>query len=183
MGGNSVDRVFKGRHQKEKPKFTKPKSYGEKPHKSKNNKRFQCNKCGGTPHPRHECPANAKCHSCGKKGHYQHVCCTGKAVQSIEEEEESFFLGTVTSDDHTWTVVIDVMDKNITFKLDTGADVTAVSQTEFNNIFSNSKQPVLQKETLIWARPDSSGCVGGLPDCSKGVEPSRPWRKFMWSRT
>lgn len=76
------------------------------------------------------------------------MCCTGKAVQSIEEEEESFFLGTVTSDDDTWTVVIDVMDKNITFKLDTGADVTAPSQTEFNNIFSNSKQPVLQKAEI-----------------------------------
>lgn len=35
MAVNSVDRVFKGRHPKEKPKFTKSKSYGEKPHNSK----------------------------------------------------------------------------------------------------------------------------------------------------
>lgn len=139
---NSEDRVFKGRHQKEKPKLTKTKSYRDK-HKI-NNKSSQCNKCGGTPHPRHECAANeAKCHSCGKKGHYQRVCHMGKAVQSTEEEE-NFFLGTVTSDDDKWTAVIDVMDKNITFKLDTGADVTAVSQTEFKNIFSNYKQPVPQ---------------------------------------
>lgn len=66
-------------------------------------------------------------------------------MHGIEEEEESFFLGSVTSDVNTWTADIDIMDKNITFKLDTGADVTAVSQTEFNNIFSNTQQPVLKR--------------------------------------
>ncbi len=59
------------------------------------------------------------------------VCvCAGKTVHGIEEEEESFFLGSVTSDVNAWTADIGIMDKNITFKLDTGADVTAVSQRE-----------------------------------------------------
>ncbi|KAL7381842.1 hypothetical protein ABVT39_012210 [Epinephelus coioides] len=124
----SVDRVFQGRQQNVKPKFNKSKSNGAKPHSSqiKNQKGSQCHKCGGTPHPKHECPANdAKCHTCGKKGHYQRVCRSGKAVHDIEEEEECFFLGSVTSGTKTWTSDIGIMDKHITFKLATGADVTA----------------------------------------------------------
>ena len=101
----------------------------------------------------HECPANgAKCHSCGKMGHYQRVCLAGKAVHGIEEEEsESFFLGSVSSDADPWTVDICIMDKDVTFKLDSGADVTVVSQNVLNNIFSGTQQPVLQKaEKLLY---------------------------------
>ena len=119
----------------------------------KTTKRFQCYKCGGTSHPKHECPANsAKCHSCGKMGHYQRVCLAGKAVHGIEEEEsESFFLGSVSSDADPWTVDIGIMDKDVTFKLDSGADVTVVSQNVLNNIFSGTQQPVLQKaEKLLY---------------------------------
>lgn len=66
-------------------------------------------------------------------------------MHGTEEEEESFFLGSVTSDADPWTVERDIMDKNNTLKLDTGADVTVVSQVVFNSIFSNAQQPVLQK--------------------------------------
>lgn len=58
----------------------------------------------------------------GKKGHYQRACLAGKAVHGIEKEEESFFLGSVTL--MMMAVEIDIMDKNITFKLDTGAYVS-----------------------------------------------------------
>lgn len=37
------------------------------------------------------------------------------------------------------------MDKMLTFKLDTGADVTAVSQANFKCIFGGAEWPVLQK--------------------------------------
>ena len=120
------------RHEeKDNPKFNKIKNNIAMPFNSqgKTTKRFQCYKCGGTSHPKHECPANgAKCHSCGKMGHYQRVCLAGKAVHGIEEEEsESFFLGSVSSDADSWTVDIGIMDKDVTFKLDSGADVTVVS--------------------------------------------------------
>ncbi len=70
MDVSSVDRVFKGRQEKGKPKFSKSICNGAKPHsyQSKNPKRSQCYKCGGMPHPKHECPASdVKGHSCGKK--------------------------------------------------------------------------------------------------------------------
>lgn len=44
-----------------------------------------------------------------------------------------------------YTADIKIMDRTIAFKLDTRVDVTIVSQTVFDNIFSNEKQPVLQK--------------------------------------
>jgi hypothetical protein len=98
-------------------------------------------------------------------GHYQRVCLEGKAVHGIEEEEsESFFLGSVSSDADPWTVDIGIMDKDVTFKLDSGADVTVVSQTVLNNIFSGTQQPVLQKAEKLLCGPgrnplDVSGFV------------------------
>ena len=99
MDAATVDRVFEGRKQREKPKFNKYKSDGAKSHfssQSRHPHNSQCYKCGGPPHHRHECPANdAKCHSCGKKGPFQRVCRAGENVGGIEteEEDESFFLG------------------------------------------------------------------------------------------
>lgn len=66
-------------------------------------------------------------------------------MHGIEKQEESFFLGSVTSDMDPWTVDVKIMDKTITFKLDTGADVSVVPQTVFNNIFSTAQQPHLLK--------------------------------------
>lgn len=146
----SVDALRQGRPQKNKTKFNQSKAYGSKPHDSQNkiSKGSNCYKCGGAPHGKHECPANAVgCHGCGKMGHYQRVCHAGRAVHGIdeEEEEEDFFLGYVTNDCDAWTVDISILDKLLTFKLDTGADVTVVSQSDLHNIFSNAKQLVLQK--------------------------------------
>ena len=143
MDVSSVDRVFRGKT-KEKPKPHLSKSYGAKAHSSQSSS--QCYKCGGAPHPRLECPANdVKCRSCGKMGHYQRVCLAGKAVHGIEEEEDGWFLGSVTPGADPWTVQIKVMDKQVTFKLDTGADVTVVSQAVFDNMFSDTELPVLHK--------------------------------------
>lgn len=83
----TVDRMFVGRKQREKPKFNKYKSDGAKAHFNSQGRHphsSQCYKCGGPPHPRHECPANdANCHSCGKKGHFQRVCRAGENVDGI----------------------------------------------------------------------------------------------------
>lgn len=48
-------------------------------------------------------------------------------------------------DHDPWTVDIGIMNNIIMFKLDSGAGVTVVSQTDFNDIFSDAQQPVLQK--------------------------------------
>lgn len=60
---SSVDSLRQGRQQKDKSKFNKSKNYGTKPQgsQSKITKGSNCYKCGGTPHAKHECPANTYC--------------------------------------------------------------------------------------------------------------------------
>ncbi|KAJ8266789.1 hypothetical protein GJAV_G00134710 [Gymnothorax javanicus] len=43
-----------------------------------------------------------------------------------EQEEESFFLGTVNAGTDSWLVQLQVRQKNFCFKIDAGADVTAL---------------------------------------------------------
>uniref|UniRef100_A0AAQ5ZS49 CCHC-type domain-containing protein n=1 Tax=Amphiprion ocellaris TaxID=80972 RepID=A0AAQ5ZS49_AMPOC len=57
----------------------------------------RCYKCGGSPHPKRECPANNAKYS------------------------------------------------NITFKLDTGADVTAIAESDLAKVFPKDKMPILQQ--------------------------------------
>lgn len=148
---SSVDRVVKSKQQYVKTKFSynnkTPKVHQQSANKSRMTPNTRCYKCGGSPHPKHECPANdAKCHSCGKKGHYQQVCRRSKVVQSIEEEEEqNFFLGSISTNSQAWTAVIRVKDTELNFKLDTGADVTAIADTDLVRLFSKDEMPVLQQ--------------------------------------
>lgn len=150
VNASSVDRVSKdNQYDKTRGKYKNKtvKTHQQSTVKGKSTTNARCYKCGGSPHPKHECPANdAKCHTCGKKGHYHRVCRQNKAVQSIEEEEEqSFFLGSVSTDNQAWTADIQVRDTKITFKLDTGADVTAIAESDLSKVFTKVKMPVLQQ--------------------------------------
>lgn len=145
VNAKTVDRVIQ-KHDKTKFNMFKNKTAKTQQQYSKRQSN-KCYKCGGSPHPKPECPANdAKCHLCGKKGHYQRVCRQSKTVQSIEEEEEQgFFLGSVSSEGQAWTAIIQVKDAKITFKLDTGADVTVIADSDLSKIFANEHRPVLQQ--------------------------------------
>lgn len=67
-------------------------------------------------------------------------------MQNIEgEEEQSFFLGSVFTNNQAWTAEIQVRDTKMTFKLDTGADVTAIADTDLDKLFSKAEMPVLQQ--------------------------------------
>ena len=99
-----------------------------------------CTRCGRTPfHVKQLCPAiKAECKKCGKRGHYQSMCKTVQTVSELKMEynstsDDSFLLtidNTSTSSD-AWTVNLTVNDIPINFKIDTGADVTAISTNEF----------------------------------------------------
>ncbi|CAG5937763.1 unnamed protein product [Menidia menidia] len=107
----------------------------------------QCFKCGGPSHARAECPANdTKCRGCGKKGHYQRVCRNKAVVACIEEEErKSFFLGSVTCKTNKWEVDVQIKEKRLKFKLDTGADVTAISESDLKDLYPGAQRPVLHE--------------------------------------
>ncbi|KAJ8375234.1 hypothetical protein SKAU_G00058140 [Synaphobranchus kaupii] len=136
----SVDRVMN----KGKP-FQRMRKHAqwEKPSqgRTENTGVSKCFKCGKSPsHPKVQCPANdVMCHSCGKKGHYRRVCASSRAVHEVQEEdsEDDYFLGTIATDGDPWMVKI--KDRNVTFKMDTGADVTVIPDYVFNTVFAKDK--------------------------------------------
>ena len=88
--------------------------------------------CGGDHHKRQFCPArNHTCGKCKKTGHFDRVCNNGERhinrLHEVREEEEVFFLGEVTGKEDHWKANISINGHNTSFKLDTGAAVTVVS--------------------------------------------------------
>ena len=87
-------------------------------------------------HPRQNYPAkDSVCHRCKKKGHFQSQCKSKKAIDlitsDIPEESENVFLGTIHStNSHTtkWLVELYLNKVPVTFKIDTGAEVTAIPE-------------------------------------------------------
>uniref|UniRef100_A0A3B3CEF0 Gypsy retrotransposon integrase-like protein 1 n=1 Tax=Oryzias melastigma TaxID=30732 RepID=A0A3B3CEF0_ORYME len=143
-----VDRVHKS-SQKVKTK-SHPDFKQSKPWRTQHNKpNPQCHKCGSSsPHPKRECPANeTTCHACGKKGHYIRVCKNRKTLHEVEEDVDALFLGSVTSNGEPWMVDLHINNKSVSFKIDTGADVTVLPLQVFRKIFKNSIPPTLQKST------------------------------------
>jgi len=96
----------------------------------------KCQYCGRGSHERRFCPAkNAVCHKCKKRGHYKDVCQSDGSnfKGNVDELEEASipFLGEVspTSADY-WKAEIEVNGHPTTFKLDTGAGVSVLSEKE-----------------------------------------------------
>ena len=124
-------------------KFTKP---------SFNN---TCGRCGKGPHARNKCPAReATCHRCQKKGHYQLQCRTNMGASqhcvSSETSIDTSFLDVLTENQKvSWTVNIFLNNHPIDFKLDTGAEVTAVSE----DVFASLQNVKLQKAKRVLLRP------------------------------
>ncbi|ETW98423.1 MAG: hypothetical protein ETSY2_42830 [Candidatus Entotheonella gemina] len=91
-----------------------------------------CTRCGKDAHPRDKCPAkDAECHKCKKKGHYGAVCRT-KKIAAVEETNlpcVDAFLDNLTPDGQevAWLTRIQLNNELTLFKLDTGAQVTAIN--------------------------------------------------------
>ena len=81
-------------------------------------------------------PCCTVCHNCGKNGHYGKVCRnSAKSLNAVTTgEEECFFLGAVDSGKDPRTVQQQVRQKTLCFKIDTGADVTALPAEVYHEI-------------------------------------------------
>ena len=130
---------------------------------SPNNNNQLCCWSGAARHARKYCPAlKATCFNCGKIGHFKKVCCS-KSVKLVlvydEEHDDSaensdharFFLGSVKLTNENQldqrSISLRVNDVPMVFRIDTGADVTVISEQAFNN-FSNVSLR-LTNETLL----------------------------------
>ena len=100
----------------------------------------KCSRCGKTPnHSRQQCPAKeAICHQCGRKGHYQSMCRTlPKQVCTVTSEVSNDpFLGVVTTPNscNLCNVTVLLNGNAVEFKLDTGADVSVISEEIFKTL-------------------------------------------------
>lgn len=117
----------------------------------------RCTRCGKGPHAPQSCPArDATCHKCGRTGHFAAKCYSKlAAVDSLEVDELDFaYLNTVgkpTSPLTTWNVHVQVNGHQLDFKVDTGAEVTAVSE----GVYHSMRDTGLRKPTKRLCGPDS----------------------------
>ena len=117
-------------------------------HKSRQNQRPQqipptkpsvCTRCGQSAHGRLQCPAKDQiCHRCNKVGHFKKMCRTKGIVREVKTDQEEFLgaihVDTADTDDEgkPWTTTLELNERALTFKIDTGADVTVISQSDYN---------------------------------------------------
>ena len=112
--------------------------------------RGHCGYCGYENHNRDKCPArNAKCTNCQIKGHFAKVCRRNKSkpkLQSVEDYEDNYdgdelFMGGLEfCDVHSikaWEVNIAMEGTMLPYRVDTGADVTVLSKSNYDKNFSH----------------------------------------------
>ena len=114
-----------------------------------------CGRCGKSGHVgKQQCPAReAMCRKCHRRGHFQSVCRTRsvKAV-STEDPEDDFFVGaveeptplvvpTISSGTDPWTADVLLNDCRMEFQIDTGADVSVISEEQYRKLKVPELQP------------------------------------------
>lgn len=99
-----------------------------------------CHRCGYShAQGRDECPArNQKCHKCNQTGHFARKCQSLHEID-IESDEDEEFLGAIygsasSGDCKPWLTTIQVNGHLVEFKIDTGADVTAIPEQIFKTL-------------------------------------------------
>lgn len=127
----------------------------------------RCRRCGGGSHPLQQCPArDVVCLKCNRKGHFRKHCLS-KTVAAVTEdiaqlemqeaeEEPDFYLDTTSEEEgaeKSWKVEITVNNTNkVQFKVDTGAEVTAMSVSAWKSL---GQVPNLHTTKKVLCGPDS----------------------------
>ena len=132
-----------------------------------------CTRCGNQ-HETGKCPAQkVTCFRCHRRGHFKSQCFSqrtsqkvldkedkvkGEVEEQVEEqvEVETVFLGPVgegkSSREGSWMARILVSGQSLPFKIDTGADVTAISEENYKKIQGRRK---LTKPSKILRGPSN----------------------------
>ena len=127
-------------------------------------------RCGKGSNPRQLCPArDVTCYRCNRQGHYCSQCLSrtmGEVVTSAQQtvldsqEDNDLYSDTIyldainNADEKQWLVTVLVESNSVIFKVDTGAEVTALLERTFQS-FTNPV-PKLQKSTQTLRGPNHS---------------------------
>ena len=126
-----------------------------------------CRRCGKLSHPRQLCPANnVTCFRCNRKGHFSSQCLsktmgelTTPLYQQTDEDlpdddpysdavflsADAVYVDAVHNSLTQWNISVTVGAHPVVFKVDTGAEVTALSEKTYNLL--HESVPQLQKST------------------------------------
>ena len=123
-----------------------------------------CRHCGKSSHPHQSCPAkDATCFRCNRKGHYGSQCLSKTVAEIANPLQEltvnnssdgdlysdTVYLNAVNrNNEKQWYVQIQVEKDPVTFKVDTGAEVTAMSETTFYSLKKSAPQLKKSNQTL-----------------------------------
>ena len=114
-----------------------------------------CTRCG-TNHGTGNCPAKGqKCHKYQKFSHFAR-CCKTKTVSQVEADsqpqaQEAYFVDSVGGgSENPWRVTLGLCGRNVSFKIDTGADVNVVSKRTYDSF---TRKPTLQRTNLVLHSP------------------------------
>ena len=111
----------------------------------------QCTRCGQSKHEKgSRCPAKeAVCHKCNRKGHYSKKCFSKTvAAGSNELSLDTAFVGALRANQGTsWTTTLLVEKKPVSFKLDTGAEVTAISEQTYLQL---GREKLLKSDKVLY---------------------------------
>ena len=133
---------------------------------SQNNER--CEACGYI-HARDMCPAKGKsCNYCTKPNHFKKMCRkyledkSKKKVDNVETGASNvYFMGSVadkSDSSSAWRETLTLGRNKISFKLDTGADVSVISTETFENL---NPRPTLKKTSATLQSPGGKlSCLG-----------------------
>ncbi|BES97121.1 Hypothetical Protein NTJ_09935 [Nesidiocoris tenuis] len=129
---------------------------GRAPNASKIKRPFKCYRCGSSSyHSKEDCKAfDSRCSFCKVVGHYESCCLkkksSSKGVNEVSqdhnsaESDESFLLDTINlhqiatpSENHPIKVKLWVNNVPVSFKADTGADVSCIPSLMWRTKFSN----------------------------------------------
>ena len=108
------------------------KKYGRRYSGQKVKQTGSCSRCGREQHARDKCPArDATCHCCKKKGHYSSKCYSKKRIEEVTAGLDAAYLDTLSANGTSWEIQLLLEGTEITCKLDTGAEVTVISEQTY----------------------------------------------------
>ena len=120
----------------------------------------KCRRCGTGAHPRQSCPAKeATCFRCNRRGHFSSQCLSNTIAtisvtteqplnEQVQQYEDVKYLDTVENiNGNMWELQVRIGQNSIKFKVDTGAEVTVLSEATWNSL--NQTEPLQPPDTTL----------------------------------